>query len=85
MVKQYKYKYKYIYNKRNKSEIKLNLGYLNYEQFKDDQYDNFVENDNLWNDYASLFVDKNYGFYEDAAQLVVDDIEKYINFLLQQL
>lgn len=68
------------YYKRNKSEIKLNLGYLNYEQFKDDQYDNFVENDNLWNDYASLFVDKNYGFYEDAAQLVVDDIEKYINF-----
>lgn len=68
------------YYKQNESEIKSNLGYLNYEQFKADQYDNFVENDNLWDDYSSLFVNKNYGFYEDAVQLEVDAIEKYIDF-----
>ena len=73
-------KYLEEYHKRNESEIKFNLGYLNYEQFKDEQYDNFVESDSLWDDYTSLFVDKNYGFYEDAAQLEVDAIEKYINF-----
>lgn len=73
-------KYLEEYYKQNESEIKFNLGYLNYEQFKSDQYDNFVESDSLWRDYVSLFVDKNYGFYEDAAQLEVDAIEKYINF-----
>jgi hypothetical protein len=68
------------YYKQNESEIKSNLGYLNYEQFKADQYDNFVESDNLWDDYSSLFVNKNYGFYEDAVQLEVDAIEKYVDF-----
>ena len=68
------------YYKQNESEIKSNLGYLNYEQFKSEQYDNFVENDNLWDDYSSLFVNKNYGFYEDAAQAEADVIEKYIDF-----
>ena len=68
------------YYKQNESEIKSNLGYLNYEQFKSEQYDNFVENDNLWDDYSSLFVNKNYGFYEDAAQAETDVIEKYIDF-----
>jgi len=73
-------KYLEEYHKRNESEIKSNLGYLNYEQFKDEQYDNFVENDKLWGEYSSLFVNKNYGFFEDAAQLEVEAIEKYINF-----
>ena len=68
------------YYKQNESEIKSNLGYLNYEQFKADQYDNFVESDSLWDDYSSLFVNKNYGFYEDAVQLEVDAIEKYVDF-----
>ena len=68
------------YYKQNESEIKSNLGYLNYEQFKADQYDNFVESDSLWDDYSSLFVNKNYGFYEDAVQVEVDAIEKYIDF-----
>jgi len=68
------------YYKQNESEIKSNLGYLNFEQFKSEQYDNFVENDDLWDDYSSLFVNKNYGFYEDAAQAEADVIEKYIDF-----
>ena len=68
------------YYKQNESEIKSNLGYLNFEQFKSEQYDNFVESESLWDDYSSLFVNKNYGFYEDAAQLEVDVIEKYIDF-----
>ena len=68
------------YYKQNESEIKSNLGYLNFEQFKSEQYDNFVESESLWDDYSSLFVNKNYGFYEDAAQLEVDAIEKYIDF-----
>ena len=68
------------YYKQNEGEIKSNLGYSNYEQFKADQYDNFVENENLWDDYSSEFVNKNYRFYEDAAQLEVDAIEKYIDF-----
>jgi len=68
------------YYKQNESEIKSNLGYLNYEQFKADQYDNFVESDSLWDDYSSLFVNKNYGFYEGAVQVEVDAIEKYIDF-----
>ncbi len=68
------------YYKQNEGEIKSNLGYSNYEQFKSDQYDNFVENENLWDDYSSEFVNKNYHFYEDAAQLEVDAIEKYIDF-----
>ena len=68
------------YYKQNESEIKSNLGYLNFEQFKSEQYDNFVESESLWDDYSSLFVNKNYGFYEDAVQLEVDAIEKYIDF-----
>ena len=68
------------YYKQNESEIKSNFGYLNFEQFKSEQYDNFVESESLWDDYSSLFVNKNYGFYEDAAQLEVDVIEKYIDF-----
>lgn len=68
------------YYKENESELKSSHGYQNYEQFKTDHYDNFVENDNMWDEYSSYFVDKNARFYEDAAQLEVDAIEKYIDF-----
>lgn len=68
------------YYKENESELKSSHGYQNYEQFKTDHYDNFVESDDMWDEYSSYFVDKNARFYEDAAQLEVDAIEKYIDF-----
>lgn len=68
------------YYKQNEWELKSSHGYQNYEQFKTDHYDNFVENDDMWDEYSSYFVDKNARFYEDAAQLEVDAIEKYIDF-----
>ena len=68
------------YYKENESELKSSHGYQNYEQFKTDHYDNFVESDDMWDEYSSHFVDKNARFYEDAAQVEVDAIEKYIDF-----
>jgi len=68
------------YYKENQSELKSSHGYQNYEQFETDHYDNFVESDDMWDEYSTHFVDKNARFYEDAAQLEVDAIEKYIDF-----
>lgn len=68
------------YYKKNEGELKSALGYLNYEQFKSDQYDNFVENDRLWDEYSETHVNKNFSHYQDAAQMEVDEIEKYIDF-----
>lgn len=68
------------YYKENESELKSSHGYQNYEQFKTDHYDNFVESDDMWDEYSSYFVDKNARFYEEAAQAEVDAIEKYIDF-----
>ncbi len=68
------------YYKRNAEELKSEYGYRDYEDFKNDHYDNFTENDNIWDWYSSTYVNKNAGHYEDAAQLEVDAIEKYIDF-----
>lgn len=68
------------YYQENEAEIKSTLGYSNYEEFKADQYYNFVENTDMWDEYSSLFVNKNYGNYEGAVQVEVDKIEKYIDF-----
>jgi hypothetical protein len=68
------------YYKRNTEELKSEYGYRDYEDFKNDHHDNFTENDNIWDWYSSTYVNKNAGHYEDAAQLEVDAIEKYIDF-----
>lgn len=68
------------YYKRNSENLKSEYGYRDYEDFKSDQYDNFTENDNIWEWYSDTYVSKNAGYYEDAAQAEVDAIEKYIDF-----
>lgn len=68
------------YYKRNTEELKSLYGYLNYEQFKMDHYDNFTQDDNIWDWYSSEYVNKNARNFEDAAQIQVDGIVKYMDF-----
>lgn len=68
------------YYKRNADELKSSYGYSDYEQFKMDHYDNFTQDDNIWDWYASEYVNKNARYFEDAAQVQVDEIVKYMDF-----
>lgn len=68
------------YYKRNNEELKTSYGYLDYEQFKMDHYDNFTQDDNIWDWYSSEYVSKNRGHFEDEAQSRVNDIQKYMDF-----
>jgi hypothetical protein len=68
------------YYKRNAEELKSEYGYRDYEDFKADHYDNFTENDNIWDWYGYEYVNKNTQHFESAAQSYVDDIVKYVDF-----
>jgi hypothetical protein len=68
------------YYKRNSEELKTSYGYLDYEQFKMDHYDNFTQDDDIWEWYASDYVNKNARHFESAAQVQVDNIVKYMDF-----
>ena len=68
------------YYKRNADELRSSYGYRDYEEFKLDQYDNFTQNDNIWDWYSDTYVSKNAQHFENAAQAEADAIEKYIDF-----
>ncbi len=68
------------YYKRNADELRSSYGYRDYEEFKSDQYDNFTQNDNIWDWYSDTYVSKNAQHFENAAQAEADAIEKYIDF-----
>ena len=68
------------YYKRNTDELKSSYGYSDYEQFKTDHYDNFTQDDDMWDWYSSEYVNKNARHLEDEAQSRADDIEKYMDF-----
>jgi hypothetical protein len=68
------------YYKRNGEELKTLYGYSDYEQFKMDHYDNFTQDDDIWEWYSSDYVNKNARHLENAAQAQVDDIVKYMDF-----
>jgi hypothetical protein len=68
------------YYKRNSEELRESYGYQNYEQFKMDHYENFTQDDNIWDWYGYEYVNKNTQHFESAAQSYVDDIVKYVDF-----
>ena len=68
------------YFEENRDKLKTDYGYQDYEQFKIDHFDNFIENEDMWDAYTDIYVDKNRDNYENAAGLEVDKIEKYIDF-----
>jgi hypothetical protein len=68
------------YYKRNGEELRESYGYQNYEQFKMDHYENFTQDDNIWDWYGYEYVNKNTQHFESAAQSYVDDIVKYVDF-----
>jgi hypothetical protein len=68
------------YYKRNSEELIESYGYQNYEQFKMDHYENFTQDDNIWDWYGYEYVNKNTQHFESAAQSYVDDIVKYVDF-----
>jgi hypothetical protein len=68
------------YYKRNSEELRESYGYQNYEQFKMDHYENFTQDDNIWDWYGYEYVNKNAQHFESAAQSYVDDIVKYVDF-----
>jgi hypothetical protein len=68
------------YYKRNSEELKTSYGYSDYEQFKMDHYENFTQDDDMWEWYADDYVNKNARHFESAAQVEVDNIVKYMDF-----
>lgn len=68
------------YFEENRDKLRTDYGYQDYEQFKIDHFDNFIENGDMWDTYTDIYVDKNRDNYENAAGLEVDKIEKYIDF-----
>ena len=68
------------YFEENRDKLKTDYGYQDYEQFKIDHFDNFIEDGYMWDTYTDIYVDKNRDNYENAAGLEVDKIEKYIDF-----
>ncbi len=68
------------YYKRNADELRSSYGYRDYEEFKSDHFDNFTQNDNIWDWYSDTYVSKNAQHFENAAQAEADAIEKYIDF-----
>jgi hypothetical protein len=45
-----------------------------------DHYENFTQDDNIWDWYGYEYVNKNTQHFESAAQSYVDDIVKYVDF-----
>jgi hypothetical protein len=68
-----------IYYEQNSEDLKSDFGYMTYDDFKNDHYENFVENGNLWDEYSSIYVDKNEQHLRAESQSRVDEITKYID------
>ena len=69
-----------LYYEENKNTLKSQYGFLSYEQFKTEFFDNF-KNDNrvkeeIYDEYTSV----NVAEYESTCQESINEIEKYISF-----
>jgi hypothetical protein len=68
------------YYNNNKSELSEDLGVISYEQFKDDYFDNYVNDENLKDYYVDDVTDLSYGSYQQENDKEADEIEKYLSF-----
>lgn len=68
------------YYEKNKNTLRSEFGVINYDQFKNEFFDNFSEDngieEKIYNTYASINSDA----FELKCQELIDGIEKYISF-----
>ena len=64
----------------NKTILQQELGVISYEQFKEDYFDNYVENDYLKDSFVDDITDLSYQSYEAENDREADAIEKYLKF-----
>lgn len=68
------------YYEKNKNIISSEFGVINYNQFKNEFFDNFSEDTKIQEEIYNTYVSINLDGYELKCQELIDDIEKYISF-----
>lgn len=68
------------YYEENREDIRVYFSIPNYEMFKNNYFDNFINNEKIKDEYMSSMADLSTDSYEKKAEEYVDDIKKYIDF-----
>jgi hypothetical protein len=68
------------YHEGNAETLKRDYGILNYEQFKNEFFDNFKNDEKIKDEFVDSYVEKSRANYEAKCEEYVSDIENYIVF-----